>query len=104
MDEAKEVAAASEALEGGLQNLSRIIAESGARITAETLPPVRMHTTHLQQVFQNLIGNAIKYRSADRIPEIHIGVERRGEYWVFSVSDNGIGIDPQYKKNDFWLI
>jgi light-regulated signal transduction histidine kinase (bacteriophytochrome) len=103
IDEAREVVAASETLDGALQNLSRVIAESGARITAEPLPPVRMHATHLQQIFQNLVGNALKYRSADRIPEIHIGVERRGEYWVFSVADNGIGIDPQYKETIFGL-
>jgi PAS domain S-box-containing protein len=103
IDEVNEVTAASEALDGALQNLSGTIAETGARITAEQLPTVRIHATHLQQLFQNLVGNAIKYRSPERIPEIHVGAERRGEYWVFSVADNGIGIDPQYKETIFGL-
>ena len=102
-DDINEVAAASQVLDGALQNLSTFVAETGASIAAESLPTVRMHPTHLQQLFQNLVGNAIKYRSPDRTPQIHIGAERRDEYWVFSVVDNGIGIDPQYKEMIFGL-
>jgi light-regulated signal transduction histidine kinase (bacteriophytochrome) len=57
----------------------------------------------LQQLFQNLIGNAIKYRSPDRAPVIHVSAQQQNEYWVFSVQDNGIGIDPQYKERIFGL-
>ena len=58
---------------------------------------------HLQQIFQNLIGNAIKYRSLDRQPIVHVGVARQGGHWLFAVTDNGIGIDPKYKENIFGL-
>ena len=58
---------------------------------------------HLQQAFQNLVGNAIKYRSPDRQPLVYVGVERQDGYWLFAVSDNGIGIDPEYKENIFGL-
>jgi signal transduction histidine kinase len=58
---------------------------------------------HLQQVFQNLIGNAIKYRSRERLARVHVTAERQGGYWLFAVSDNGIGIDPEYRENVFGL-
>ena len=58
---------------------------------------------HLQQVFQNLIGNAIKYRNPQRSPVVQITAERQDGYWTFSVSDNGIGIDPEYRENIFGL-
>jgi light-regulated signal transduction histidine kinase (bacteriophytochrome) len=58
---------------------------------------------HLQQLLQNLIGNAMKYRSPERTPTIHVAAERRNSQWVFTVSDNGIGIDPEYKENIFGL-
>ena len=51
--------------------------------------------TQMVQLFQNLVGNAIKFHS-EKQPEVHIGAERNGTEWIFSVRDNGIGIDPQY--------
>ena len=57
----------------------------------------------MRQLFQNLIGNAIKYRSEDRAPEVHIGAERQDGYWVFTVRDNGIGIQPEFKEQIFGL-
>jgi light-regulated signal transduction histidine kinase (bacteriophytochrome) len=57
----------------------------------------------MRQVFQNLIGNAIKYRSPDRAPTVHISAERRDASWIFMVRDNGIGIEPQYKEQIFGL-
>jgi light-regulated signal transduction histidine kinase (bacteriophytochrome) len=54
----------------------------------------------LVQLFQNLIGNAIKFRS-DQSPHIHVSAEQKGDKWVFSVKDNGIGIDPQFKERIF---
>lgn len=69
--------------------------EQGARITTDPLPVVRNEKMRMVQLFQNLIGNAIKYRDkAD--PRIHIGVSDRADHWVFSVKDNGIGIDPLF--------
>jgi PAS domain S-box-containing protein len=103
LEKTDEIANVAEALEGVLGNLSGAIADTGARITTDLLPAVRVHGTHVQQLLQNLVGNAIKYRSPDRIPEIHIGVERQGDYWLFAVADNGIGIDPEYKETIFGL-
>jgi light-regulated signal transduction histidine kinase (bacteriophytochrome) len=61
-----------------------------------------MRSVHLQQIFQNLIGNAIKYRSAEP-PRIHISAQEKGKTWVFSVQDNGIGIDSAYKERIFGI-
>ncbi len=98
-----ETADANEALTVVRANLAGAVAQSGASITAEALPSVCMHSTHLQQLFQNLIGNAIKYRSPERTPEIHVTAERESGSWIFSVSDNGIGIDPKFKERIFGL-
>jgi PAS domain S-box-containing protein len=102
-DPGSETADANEALNGALSNLGGAISESAARISADSLPSLPVHGMHLQQVFQNLIGNAIKYRSPDRQPFVHVAVERQDGYWLFAVSDNGIGIDPEYKENIFGL-
>jgi light-regulated signal transduction histidine kinase (bacteriophytochrome) len=77
-----------------LANLQAVIAQSGALVTSEPLPTVVAEQVMLIQVFQNLIANSIKY-SGDRTPRIHIAAERNAEGWLFSVRDNGIGIDPQ---------
>lgn len=103
IDKVVETTDGREALEAALQSLSGRIAETGTRIRTGSLPSVRMHGVHLQQLFQNIVGNAIKYRSPERVPEIQISAEREGESWVFSVSDNGIGIDPQYSETIFGL-
>ncbi len=101
--------APSEPIEAGdvlattLESLSPTIIESGASVTYDSLPSVRIHATHLRQLFQNLIGNAIKYRSPDRAPAVHVSAERRNDSWVFSVRDNGIGIEPEYYKFIFGL-
>jgi PAS domain S-box-containing protein len=94
---------AGAALAATLSGLSGIIAETGAHITAGPLPTLSVHGTHLQQLFQNLIGNAIKYRTPERPPVIHIAASRQGLCWTFDISDNGIGIDPEYKENIFGL-
>ena len=83
-----------------LANLKSAIDESKVIITYDALPVVKADSTQLLQVFQNLVGNAIKYRS-QRTPRIHVGVENKGEEWLFSVSDNGIGIAPQYADRIF---
>jgi len=92
--------AADIALNATLKNLEAAIQEYGATITSESLPKVRADATQLTQLFQNLIGNAIKFR-ANRPPQIHIGVADAGEFWRFSVEDNGIGIEPQYFERIF---
>ncbi len=94
---------AGEALQIALANLNGAISEAGARITADPLPSPRVHTAHLQQLFQNLIGNAIKYRSPNRPPAVHVSAERQNGRWIFSITDNGIGIDSEYKEKIFGL-
>gem|GEM_PF-2760319 len=93
---------AKAALTKALSNLSEAIRESGAEIVQGLLPVIRMHEIHLQQLFQNLIGNAIKYRS-EALPRIHVSAERLLGCWRFSVADNGIGIDSQYNDLIFGI-
>jgi light-regulated signal transduction histidine kinase (bacteriophytochrome) len=102
-DDPVEPTDANEALTIALANLDGAISETSARITAGPLPLVRVHGTHLQQLFQNLVGNAIKYRSPDRPPAVHLTAERRDGRWIFAVTDNGIGIEPEYKERIFGL-
>ncbi|MCC6587982.1 MAG: PAS domain S-box protein [Bryobacterales bacterium] len=94
---------AGEALAHAVANLTGAIVESGARITNDPLPEVRMHATELQQLFQNLVGNAVKYRRPDTPPVIHVTASRNSTGWHFRVIDNGIGIDPQFKERIFGL-
>ena len=81
-------------------NLHVAIEESGAQISHGGLPSVPVDAGQLAQVFQNLIGNAIKYRS-QAAPLIQIAADQREDEWVFSVQDNGIGIEPQYAERIF---
>jgi PAS domain S-box-containing protein len=85
-----------------LQNLHTSIAENHAVITNDPLPQVIAHESHLAQLFQNLISNAIKYR-ADSPPRVHIRVQKQDRFWRFSVTDNGIGIEPQYFQKIFGI-
>jgi PAS domain S-box-containing protein len=87
-------------LQDVLADLEVSIRESGAVVTAAPLPTVWADPAQLRQVFQNLIGNALKFRGEEP-PRIHIGVERQGGEWVLAVGDNGIGIDPQYFERIF---
>jgi signal transduction histidine kinase len=75
-----------------LANLKTAIEESSAIVTYETLPRIIGDSSQMSSLFQNLIGNAIKYRKEEP-PKIHISAERKGDKWLFSVNDNGIGID-----------
>jgi len=88
------------ALDRALANLQMAIQESGASITHAPLPTVMADASQLAQLFQNLIGNAIKFRS-EAPPRIHIGAQRRDSEWLLSVHDNGIGIAPQYHERIF---
>jgi signal transduction histidine kinase len=87
-------------LDQALRNLATQIAETDAEITHDALPVVRGEATLLITVFQNLIGNAIKFRG-EQAPKVHVGVTRRDDHWQFRVSDNGIGIDPAYAEKVF---
>ena len=91
------------ALEQALQNLQWAIKDSGALVTHDPLPVVQADETQLVQLFQNLIGNAIKYRNSD-IPRVHVSAARRGKArWTFAVRDNGLGIDPLYFDRIFGM-
>ncbi|MDD3375362.1 MAG: ATP-binding protein [Candidatus Omnitrophica bacterium] len=83
-----------------INNLDIAIKESDSDIVFDNLPVVYGDDVQLLQLFQNLIGNAIKYRG-DRKPKIRIGVQDKGKEWLFSISDNGIGIDEKYKERIF---
>jgi light-regulated signal transduction histidine kinase (bacteriophytochrome) len=83
-----------------LAGLLVAIQESEARVTHDPLPTVPGDDVQLRQLFQNLIGNAIKYRNNNG-PAIHIGCVRRDRDWLFSVCDNGIGIDPRFAERIF---
>ena len=90
-----------EALQRAILNLRGAIADSGAMVTHDLLPPVLADETQLVQLFQNLIGNAIKYQNSG-VPRIHISaIKNGGGKWTFSVRDNGLGIDPQYFERIF---
>lgn len=88
------------ALDAALANLRIAIRESGAVVTQTPLPMVRGDGTQLGQLFQNLLGNAIKFRAA-QAPEIVVSARRDGEEWIFSVQDNGIGIAPEFAERIF---
>jgi light-regulated signal transduction histidine kinase (bacteriophytochrome) len=87
-------------LNQALSNLQNLIEQSGAVVTRSQLPGVKGDDIQLTQLFQNLIGNAIKF-SRDRAPRIHVAAEQRGDDWVFFVRDNGIGIEPEYFERIF---
>jgi len=90
----------SSVLSKAISNLQVAIRESGATVTHDNLPTVTADSALLTSLFQNLLGNAIKFHGA-AAPRIHISAERKEEEWVFTVSDNGIGIDPQFQEEIF---
>jgi PAS domain S-box-containing protein len=94
---------AGECLQIALANLAGAIEESGAQVSSESLPSVKIHATHLQQIFQNLIGNAIKYRRPGTAPIVHVSAQCENGQCRFTVADNGIGIEPKYKELIFGL-
>jgi len=93
---------ATVALRRSLANLTAAILGSEASITYDSLPSVCLPEFQLAQLFQNIIGNAIRYRS-EQPPEIHISAVPNGDMWRFSIQDNGIGINPEYKERIFGI-
>ncbi|HYM38510.1 MAG TPA: ATP-binding protein [Nitrospiraceae bacterium] len=83
-----------------LENLHAAVQESGARVTCDPLPAVVGDESRLGQLFTNLIGNAIKFRGQSP-PQVHVSARQRDSEWVFSVHDNGIGIDPAHAEQIF---
>lgn len=89
-------------LDDVLFDLGKKIEENQAIITREPLPKIHADYSQILQAFQNLIGNALKYRS-QKTPKIHISVKKKDKQWLFSVEDNGIGIEPEYHENVFQI-
>lgn len=92
-----------EALQQALKNLRGAVEESGAVVTHDALPSVRADPRQLIQLFQNLVGNAVKYQDPG-VPRVHIAATKTsGKKWIFSVQDNGLGIDAQYFEKIFGM-
>jgi PAS domain S-box-containing protein len=90
------------ACKSAIENLQESIKESKAQVCVGPLPGIFADATQVTQLFQNLIGNAIKYRN-ERRPEISVAARPNGNEWIFSVQDNGIGIEPQYFERIFQM-
>ena len=90
------------ALNEALGLLATPIAETHAKVSAQPLPVVKADRTQLVQLFQNLVSNAIKY-CREPAPRVQIAAQREGQFWRFTVSDNGIGIEPQYYERIFGI-
>ena len=90
------------ALSKALVNLRAAQEASGAKVTHGELPTILADGQQLTQLFQNLIGNAMKFKGVDP-PRVHVACEERGDLWIFTVTDNGIGLDPQYSERIFMM-
>jgi PAS domain S-box-containing protein len=100
--ESTEETDANEVLAQTLDVLAPTISQAGGEVVSDLLPSVRIHRTHLHQLFQNVIGNAIKYRGHEP-PRVHVTAARESGSWVFSIGDNGIGIAEEYHDHVFGL-
>jgi hypothetical protein len=94
---------AEEVLKRILGSLERAIEDANAKVTHDPLPTVMADEAQLAQIFQNLIANAIKFRHEGKRPHVHISAGREGDEWLFSVADNGIGIDPEQVDRIFQI-
>jgi two-component system NtrC family sensor kinase len=88
-------------LDKALANLQSAVEESQAIIMRGSLPSLCVEEIRIQQLFQNLVGNALKYRRPEEAPRIRIAAERGAEEWLFRVEDNGIGIEPEQQAQVF---
>jgi signal transduction histidine kinase len=102
-EETAEHVSARGPLEDALENLGCAIGESEAQITVGEMPAVRMHASHLAQLFQNLMSNAIKYRKEEVRLLIRLSARKAEGYWIFSIADNGIGIPPAHRETIFGI-
>ena len=102
-EEAFQMVSLGEVFQDAVGGLKTAIEESGAEIQADPLPVVEGDTTQLSQLFQNLLSNAIKYRNPDLPARIHLGVREENNWFVFSLTDNGIGFKPAYAERIFGI-
>lgn len=91
-----------DALSEALANLRTAIEERSAQVTHDPLPDVVADATQLTQLFQNLIGNALKYQDQG-VPQVHVSSTKCGNRWMFSVRDNGLGIEAKYFEKIFGM-
>jgi signal transduction histidine kinase len=103
LDDAAPISEGEEVLAQVLRNLKRSVEENGAAITHDTLPSVPIKAVHLEQLLQNLIGNALKYKKEGEPPRVHVSATQNDGEWHFSVTDNGVGIEKQYHAKVFDL-
>jgi signal transduction histidine kinase len=94
---------ADSALEAAIHRLASAVEQSGMVVTRDPLPAVAAESSHLEQLFENLLGNAIKYRRGGVQPQVHFGCRHDDGQWIFSVRDNGIGIEPEYHEKIFQI-
>ncbi|MBP7146876.1 MAG: PAS domain S-box protein [Acidobacteria bacterium] len=97
----RDAVSLDEVVRAALGNLEQSVADRGARVGWDALPVVRGDFTQLVQVLQNLIANGLKFQSAGRAPEIRVEAVARGDDWVVSVDDNGIGVPPDQAERIF---
>jgi PAS domain S-box-containing protein len=90
-------------LQRALLNLKVAVDEAGARVTHEAMPAAMGDERQIERLFQNLIGNGLKYRRPGDVPEIHVSAQKKDSEWVFGIRDNGIGIDPKYFDRIFGI-
>lgn len=102
-DRVTEFIDANDVMRQVLVDLNAAISESAAQVKVGPLPFLQMETAHLLQLFQNLIGNALKYRRTEVRPFIEVSAVRLGTEWLFTVADNGIGFDPVYAERIFGI-
>ena len=99
-DDPAEPVDCEQVLDRALANLRRVVQKRGAQITHDPLPEVTALEAQLVQLLQNLISNGVKFSEADP-PEVHVSARREDDEWVFSVRDNGLGIDPSFAERIF---
>jgi light-regulated signal transduction histidine kinase (bacteriophytochrome) len=85
-----------------VSNLEAVIEANNAHVTCDVLPTIMADSLQLISLFQNLIDNAIKYRQ-EAVPRIHVSAERKGNEWIFSIKDNGLGIDSNGSERIFGM-
>ena len=88
-------------LDDTLQSLAAAIAEAGGEIVAQPLPTLPGDRVEVGQLFQNLIANALKFRSPERAPRVAVSAESSAAGWTVRVADNGIGVDPRHADRIF---
>lgn len=96
----KKVVDCNDVVADVLENLNLAVSESGMALKIESLPTIAADRDQMLRLFQNLIGNAVKFR-AEENPSLEVVAQRKGDFWEFRVTDNGIGIDPAYKDQVF---